>query len=249
MKLALIPPLDHLNDLAKTNYQLMLPQLASDPTYLAAYKEATVRSDYVILDNGVAEGKPVAWSEITALAQSAKVSEIVLPDVMCDAEGTFEATKAVWKSRDINFRYMYVAQGASLSEAFSYVVKALDERRWISTIGIPRHLVKTVRFDARLRLAEMLEALRESGTFNFQIHFLGTNSYWMQEVKYVEAALPGVVRGVDTSAPYVYSYLGGTMCMDAACDRYDGYFTRPFREGKYPVADEIKWLKEWCNYS
>lgn len=247
MQLALIPPLSRLDDLKLTNYQLALPHLLRDKgNYSCAYREAADRGDYVILDNGAADSGLWPWKELLVLAENINATEVVLPDVIGYPNKTWALVEKVWKDRDTSRRYMYVIHGRDIGVLVAHALIAQD--MGVHTIGIPRHLVTSLRFDARIRVAEALLQARPRNKQHYDIHFLGTNPHWMQEVKFAEEILPGEIRGLDTSAPYVYAWKGLTLASDEEVKRPEWYFDHRYPSYNSAAYEEIARLKRWCGY-
>lgn len=231
MRLALIPPISRIGDIERTDYQLMLPYIDGLPTnrnmqYLRAYKEAVARGDYVILDNGAAEGEEMPeWEHLLKLAHEVGTSEVVLPDVIGEPEATYELAKEAWANSDPSLKYMYVIHGPSLPHCYDAIDDAFRLGKGQFTIGLPRHLVTTIHFAARVDLVRYLNGHFRFPDATWQVHLLGTNRYWMQEVKYIsDVDEHRIVRGVDTSAPYCYAYRQQHMC-DGIVERPEEYWT------------------------
>ncbi len=208
MKLALIPPYSRLLDTTKTDYQLCLAHLMDqDPTYTAAYKAmCQAKGQYVILDNGAFEGSLVAAKELLEIACRYKVTEIVIPDRMKNADVTIEMAKSFYAMAERTyhaerFRFMFVVQGDTWYEMNRCLHWAM-EQRWIHTIAIPRHTLETcLDATARLNMAETIKLHSKKA-----IHFLGASPLWPEEI--IEAAKSKIVRGMDTSMAYVYGIAG-----------------------------------------
>jgi len=250
MRVALIPPLHRLDDLKLTNYQLMLPYIDGLPTrrnprYCDYYAAAVKRGDYVILDNGAAEGKMDDWQSLLNLAKYVGATEVILPDVIGDQAGTFRVASAAWHTRDSMLKYMYVAQGQTMGD----VMLSIDEARQLSpylAIGLPRHLLTTISFDARVQLVRWMN---EAFSDRLNIHLLGTNRSWLQEVKYIQRVdRKKYIRGVDTSAPYCYAAFDADMTEDEI-DRPDDYFHgEPDSDHWNRRADgQIRLFLEWAD--
>src|SRR5690349_19964879 len=118
MRVIPIPPISMLSMMELWDAQVLLPlsELVSEQQYAREALAAHNRGDYLFLDNGSAEGQPVAWKTILNMAEVYDVSEVVLPDVMGDAEATLQAIKQVSFGRPKQFRYMGVAQGSNGKE-------------------------------------------------------------------------------------------------------------------------------------
>lgn len=206
----------------------MLPHLAyverpNGAEYIDAYAAARKKGNHVILDNGAAEDEKVDWDFILNVAEAVDAQEVVLPDTLYDSATTWKQVSDVWSYTDPKRSYMYVLHPEEIEDATAWAGRVIH-RFGVTTFGIPRHLVASLRFDSRIRIAEDLAKLEEVEGVDLQVHFLGTNTYWMQEVKYASRVLGNKVRGVDTSAPYVYAYNGFYLNDEELCVREPDYF-------------------------
>jgi hypothetical protein len=200
MKLALIPPPNNAVWMEETDYQLILPSfLQSSIVYRDKVRVCRGRGDFIILDNGVAEGLGIdSEDELYALAKEYQVTEVVIPDVYGDCDATLERFQN-WKY-DEDFGHMAVLAATTTDE----VMKMLDvycDAAIVDTIGVPRLL-----WDhgiSRSWVAGMLLQFVE--TTGLAVHFLGMNPDAMYEM--LSFPIPGV-RSVDTSAPFVYAKWG-----------------------------------------
>lgn len=203
MKLALIPPFDGLHIInERDNYHLMLPQLLDNELYATKYRELRRRGDFIILDNGAAEGELVSDEKLVALTRAFDPDEVVIPDIMGDALGTIgRATKFVKAyGSEIQADLMFVAQGRSLIEV-TRMIEVLVTLDHVTTVGIPRHLLATTGHkDVRIMLAMWIHK-HYGKTLN--IHFLGAAPSWPFEVLYANDLK--FVRGMDTSMPFNYA--------------------------------------------
>lgn len=213
MKIAWIPPTSLLHYTNNTNYQLVLPQvLRADPSYAAHY----TRSDlgFKILDNGAAEGALASVEELFRWAKAISADEIVVPDVLHDLHGTVNAARnfEMYTASYPDYGYMAVAQGQSITE----VIQCIDrfgELDYITTIGIPRHLVDKGS-QTRASLAEYTAKTLPDRS----IHCLGMNVRDTMEVE--RLAKTGVVRGVDTSMPFFLGMWGFDLRRDNCAGAY-----------------------------
>lgn len=221
IKLALIPPIAHVNSIRNTDYQLLLPQLLSNPRYVHAYLRARRDGAFMILDNGIAEGVQTSIGELHAKARMMMVNEIVVPDTLGDLESTILQAKQYEASALREFRYMGVVQGKTLAECYD-CIRAFGELPYICTLGIPRHLLTTINKDAR---ALIVAFVRRNFGWRFAVHLLGTSREYMKEFEnYGQHYQDQGVRGVDTSAPYVYALAGATLVDNIRTERPDNYF-------------------------
>lgn len=249
MKLALIPPRGWESWALRSNFHLALAQV-SNPYYSRAYEDASKRADYIIVDNGAAEGTPVGDFKLYYQADRWGANEVVLPDVMYDGE----ATVARMKRYKVNlrdsaylfekFRYMGVAQGRSLDEV-KCCIDAFAEMRYVQTVGIPRHLITTLksRF-IRLALAEWIKRVHPN---RFEIHFLGTNPSVPSEIYRAAIETPWV-RSVDTSMPFNYAIAGVALSMTApAIGRPQNYLIEMQNMAPGLLRQNIITMQRWAS--
>jgi len=216
MKLALIPPACLFGYHARTDYQLLLPQLwFKYPQYrrmFSSLKESQpTGKQYYILDNGAAEGYSCSADDLMRAAVASHADEIVIPDMIKDAEGSIRALEGFMHYLNRSaynptaFKFMAVAQGKRLDEIWSYTKWLITE--WgpsLTSIGLPRHLLGTLANPyARISLAKALQ--NEYGSDLPALHFLGANPLWCTELEEAAQQVPWV-RGYDTSMPFVYGW-------------------------------------------
>ena len=126
--------------------------------YTEFFQKKRKPDSFLIMDNGVIEGKPMSFAECVKRAEFIGANEIVLPDVYKDHIGTYNAIKeAIEYALKYNFfgyrfRFMAVPQGDSMEDWLACAEEIIrDFGMYISTIGIPKHLVDTCKErDARL---------------------------------------------------------------------------------------------------
>lgn len=241
MRLALIPPIEHVNSIRNTDYQLLLPQLFTDPKYTRAYLRARRDGDFMILDNGIAEGYASNQHELHTRARQLMVNEIVVPDTLGDMETTVLQAKQFEACARAEFRYMGVVQGQSLSECYT-CIRAFSDMPYIRTLGIPRHLLTTINQDAR---ALIVAFVRRNFGWRFAVHLLGTSRDYMKEFEnYSQHYQDQGVRGVDTSAPFVYALAGATLYDNIRTERPDDYFDCTIEDGNLARIN-IQLMKGW----
>jgi hypothetical protein len=222
MWLALIPPLAALETTKRTNYQLMLPHLASNHEYSEHYRAlCNNASQFVMLDNGIAESNAWPWDHLCEMAWNFGVDEIVLPDVIGDLDKTIQASAAFIndfrRETPLGCGLMFVAQGQNFAECCRAITWAAA-RPQVTTIGIPRHLLQTTGDHMiRFRLVKYIERVNQEYLFRrpmpIQIHFLGASPLWVREIEVAGHFLRGKIRGMDTSMPFVYG-----MCNEIISD-------------------------------
>jgi len=272
MKLALIPPISWLPTSSVTNYQLMLPHLVTDRDYANHYRALAKQSrQYVILDNGEAEGQRQKFhpAQLVGLGIYCEVDEVVIPDVIGDQVETLNKMNDffaavgyhgsrpgllrndAFSSGDVaKLKFMAVAQGKTYQEVYDCIKMMMDlHGEKIHTIALPRHLIETVGdHTIRLSLAEDIHADYCVGAKNkMRIHCLGASPKWPKEM--LELAKQGIVDGMDTSMPYNWAY--NDLWMNQGADevkRPPRYFSRPARNFNADALHyNIGLCKRWAN--
>lgn len=237
MKFAALAPISLLETTRGFDYHLALP-LFHDNVYSQHFQEMSSRGDYIILDNGVAEGMHVDWAVLHGFADEIGAKEIVFPDVMGNREETekkiVEAIKHPCFHPD-KFRYMAVAQGSSMDDFKDCVNNYVAFAPEIRVIGIPRHMLETCKnSQARVGLAEWIVSEFDDA---FKIHFLGMDAKCPEEARFIGQAFSSythpMIRGIDTSLPYNYAWHGLEARQGAGKfnpKRPDNYFNLPSSE-------------------
>lgn len=224
MQLILIPPKSLLYTVAARGWYLALPQLAYDIEYRRFHK-GRHPSQWLILDNGAAEGHMPTMDELLRCAEDLEADEVVVPDVLGNMEGTLGGARVFGKYSKSEFshgtKFMAVLQGRTLQE----LKTCLDEYMlmgWVDTIGIPRHTLETVECDHPSHSGKQKDAIRKNGCTYMRahiieyfleqyeglakIHMLGASPRFEQECLYIERTFPGAVRSMDTSMPYNWAH-------------------------------------------
>lgn len=245
MKLALIPPYSQMITTVRTDYQLVLPEHLANKQYQEAYITARRNGDYLILDNGAAEGNLLSHGELRGMALGLMVNEIVVPDVLGNMDETLQLTKDFFRfGVDHRFKYMGVVQGKTFDECCACVEAYYETFGEITVLGIPRHLISTCDDDqVRSNLALYIRRTHPG----YQVHLLGTNPEYIRELKdkQHEFHIAGV-RGVDTSAPYNYAYYAKSLLDGDIALRPDNYFDVSISQTQ-ALNYNIELLKTWTN--
>jgi len=246
MKAALIPPKGYYKTAEQSNYHLMLAQIP-DADYRRMYAYMT-DDNYIILDNGAAEGNAINDAALVRIAALIGVDEIVVPDVIGDYEGTIKRVDDFFTKVDldkIDVNYMLVPQGKNYEE----IIRCIDyyTERWQekAVIGLPRHLLTTL--DDRQARGNLCAYVATCG--DIKVHLLGTSPVWPTEIKWIAHDYPWV-RGVDSSMPYNYTIAGLELTGPAPIvpvSRPNRYFTdeRKLIEGL--LEYNINTFKEWAS--
>jgi len=180
-----------------TKYHLVLPHLFQERRYRDFYLNRSKEGDYLILDNGAAEGLRFGVPHLYTIAETMGVHEIVVPDVLKDMDRTIANALAFTRYTREGYRYQLVAQGKDIAEMVACINYFATDPKFMyaTTIGIPRH-INDVDQHARLRISEYIQEAGYDRALEF--HYLGANNPF-EEVKNLAAVELG--RGIDTSAP------------------------------------------------
>jgi len=204
MKLAVITP--NPTDLCehRLSYHMVLAQEAlRHPAYARWYYEASKRGDFIILDNGAAEGYAMTIDKLIEAANLVQADEVAMLDRLEDSE----ATIALHMDKNVRTlipakRRMIIPQGKDVDEWLS-CCETLIENCPAVTIGIPKY---TERFaGGRTKLIESISHRRE-----LNIHALGCYGNPIDEVWALQVCASDI-RGIDTGAPIAHAQHGETI--------------------------------------
>lgn len=254
-ELAPIPPIALSNlypkDINPDGTYLFLPQLFSNPDYEEFVQRSCKLGQqgraFTILDNGAYEGMVTPSGRLMGLARNYQVNEVVVPDTLRDTDDTIQKVKAFGSSMR-NERlspgspkyYMAVIQGTNLKECVRCFKTLHDEAPWVTTFGVPKHLVA---IDIMLRL-DIAKAIRKV-TNTHAIHFLGSSGHWPSEIRLANGL---GVRSMDTSLPFILANRG--MRIDEChydIPRPNQYFSLTRRDFDVHILNyNLAKLREWC---
>lgn len=231
--IALIPPYSFLLDLRNRPLQMFLPTCLNGP-YSQRYRKLS-HGSHVILDNGMFEdNKPIDNDTLLRMAELYLADEIVVPDVRNDSEKTLEAVKTflsdlfdairtgLLEGQDPNL--MFVVQGESQRHRKKMIDELAEHYTPAnSVIGFPRFLTR----DEHTTRLELMEYVASKYGSRFKLHMLGLSREWPAELLRATRQFGSHLRGLDTSAPYVYAYHGVTIRpqWDAGGERPNDYFS------------------------
>jgi hypothetical protein len=252
MKEAFIPPKGLENHLREGRIVMALAQLSDDDNYVHHVRELHARGRFVIVDNGANEKVSFSNEDLTQRAIRLRADELVLPDVLYDAEKTFEVATQYLREREAWItttspepQYMGAVQGDSIDELRKLVDRYSEEFE-IKTIGLPRLLLEHVApVSIRIDMANWIES---SYPNRFDIHLLGASTEWVKEPYYVSKYAPHI-RSIDTSLPYNYG-LQGIRINDTRLkvDRPKDYFTKEHKaSGLTTISFNEEVYRSWCS--
>jgi hypothetical protein len=167
-----------------------------------------------MLDNGAWEGERLETPDLLRVARRYGATEMVAPDILRDPYGTLELTTSfLMEIADLhNTQFELkphiaaVAHGKSVAEALAFVTEldARDILLQVKTISISRTVCyrscnPTARFELALEIKHRFP--------RFAIHLLGLSDDWPTELQHC-ASVPGLIRSLDTIAPFSFAYAG-----------------------------------------
>jgi hypothetical protein len=247
MKVALIVPDKLIQTVGfRTNYHMVLPSELRRQEYSLPYKQLA-EHNYIILDNGIAEGTSYGMIDLLDMAAYIGADEIVVPDVMGDGLASCELAKRfeeglLAKTYD-KYAFMAVAHGKTFSELYSSIEYYISQD-WINTIAFPRCLQifgDDARFEA---IAYWIGDIIAAGK---EVHCLGSTSD-LTEVK--RLAEFSHIRGIDTCMPLDIIRAGVSLSQGEA--RYMGrapnYFTWVPTEAELELVNfNVTTYLTWAN--
>lgn len=251
IKVCFIPPKGLEDYMGHGNMVMGLAQLISpelrDYVYVNTVQKLVARDKFVIMDNGANEGENLSQEDLEKKAFFLGANELVLPDVLTDSAATLSASISFLQNRSLKLSsYMGVVQGTNVDELKS-LIEAFAEEPDITTLGLPRLLLKHISLSVRIDMANWIN---ENFPKRFEIHLLGASSLWLREA-YCVARYASHIRSIDTSLPYNYGLMGVRInTTEKKIDRPANYFTKVHRATALTTIlynEEV--YKEWCRPS
>lgn len=207
-----------------SSYHLLLAQeffdiakiTGSCERYITFWVQLKNLGHTIILDNGAYEmGFAMQNTDYIKICESLKPNELILPDVLLDAEESVRRSTQFMDTYQDMLRFFNIKPMAVLQCPTTYVepdissirsqITYYTEKYNIQVFGIPRHFGHNYPW-GRMAFATNLNRLLtcRSGWANLKFHFLGT------------ACLPEFhlfnqfewARGIDSAAPFVYAFHG-----------------------------------------
>lgn len=228
-------------------YYMYLPQLMVWRPYENWVFRTNTNAAYTMLDNGAFEGALTDANKLIDMAAKLSINEVAIPDVMGDLEGTVKAlqrfddeTRAARIVHGTRLRYMGIVQGSTIDECMD-CVNEIAQYSYISTIALPKILMRKMARTARIQLAAYIRKVYGD---RYDIHLLGASPLWPQEIK---AARRYDIRGIDTSLPYFYAYYDKDISEAMDDERPEGYFNLSPSSFSDILDSNLQKFWEWCN--
>jgi hypothetical protein len=180
-------------------------ELVRHPIYREVVKQSLQRGGFLIVDNGAAEEDTVSFELIVEAANEVGADEIILPDVLRNADATIKATCT---QRYLDWvpprRRMIVPQGDSWDE-WEYCLRTIDHylRGKYAAIGLPKHLERLPGG----RSYALTALIRRAFQHTHHIHLLGIWGDAFREIKVAKDTYSGV-RGIDSGLAAAAAHKG-----------------------------------------
>jgi hypothetical protein len=233
---------------------MILPELLTSRNYRTTLP--ALKGSHLILDNGMFEGQISDPEELCSLAISTGATEIVMPDMREDMEGTL---KEVSKFLDVfeltHFPYgqpqlMIVVQIGNLEQIPWFISQAIHlEGRYFGghkfTYGIPRRLAEKFGPETRIHIVDWLRDMSPTS----DVHLLGYVRTGLNATVFNEVlALRQRVRSIDTDAPYVWAQRNESLVNGKRIERPKRYFGMlPEQFPENALVHNIRTLEGWAH--
>lgn len=260
MLVASILPVANLARTIDNPYHMALAQfIGVDEDYTRFFQERVKAGQFVIMDNGAAEGEQPTIEQLIPKIIMLQPSEIVLPDTIYNKEETLrkgEEAIFVLSSRfdagiiHKDTKIMVVPHGETFEEWKECMQEMLT---WpIDTLGISKFVTPKYGDRARFNAVQAIVDEIKQTNRHVQIHLLGCWEHPREigEIEFVYNEFGSTVRGTDSAIPYVYAAMG---------IKIDDLFNRPAYHmdflSRVKLTDELEELlthnihrwEEYCN--
>ncbi len=208
MKYARIVPPQLEHQYPSGNFRMVLAHWVRDYEDYRNFLR-TRTEDFVLIDNGVFEGRQVSLEELSKLARSVRANEVVLPDVQGNPKETLELS---WAALDklVTSDCMFVPQGRTEEEwkacLKAWMTKWETPRRRPSTrlsIGITSLRKEDMKTPSPGTRAELMKF---AAGFDKPLHLLGVGNPKSFVETELEMATSLNVRSMDTSLAFALAY-------------------------------------------
>ncbi len=203
MKLAVIIPNYRHAQVMQLSFHFLLAQkvLKSRIEVSDFYRWRSSRGDHIIVDNGAPEGEPISFDDLMHVATLVRATEIVLPDVLRDAETTLRLSTEPGVLRCVPPRQRFVVPQGKTWEEWYYCLNELVKRCAPATIGVPKWTSELP--NGRLMALQLIYG----GEFHRRcnVHLLGMARPLRQEIDELNYDF---VRSIDTALPIAMAQCG-----------------------------------------
>lgn len=232
MYIAEIVPVNFLHLTENHSFHMCLAHLVlKNDRYAEFYRRMSDEGKYVIMDNGACEGESLSDDELFEAYDRVNPAEIILPDILKDAEGTMKRSSDFYnKVCSSKYNIMIVPQGEDLRSWTACAEKMANE--------IPHHCIGIPKWLGSIRPANRVAAALYIDDLTEQIHLLGCSEPPM--VIQMSGILSEKIRSCDSAFAYLcckakYGHIHGLTSrpdekIDFLNDNYDHYLDRLMSE-------------------
>ena len=202
MKYAFVAPVKYLQAARRAHvlgsYHLALVQnLLWDAETANVYRALHERGDFIMLDNGEAEGQQGNFEDVLRMAEHIGADEIILPDVIKDMQKTLDL-HSKWCHAVPACKTAMIPQGKDVTEYLACLKDMVEWGFHFVTICVPKHLGVAGRVEVLTYLKDAMWDLE------WNIHLLGLSANPYAEFKaYRDTGCR--VRGIDSAAPVAWA--------------------------------------------
>jgi hypothetical protein len=178
--------------------------------------------------------------DLIKTARYIRADEIVVPDIMGNAQKTIALAYKFEAFAESNMNYMGVVQGKNIAEIIKCAT-ALSFLEYITVLGLPRVLANTIHRDIRVNFCE---SLRDMYDRQLPIHCLGSS----EDPAEVMSLARTQARSIDTSVPFVAAYKKQHINLFAYDKRQKNYFDLPMPDlaTRELVEDNVRTYLAWA---
>jgi hypothetical protein len=246
MKFAAIVPEDGRAVLtaAGHSYHMVLGHEIVESTELREfYRNRSDHGDFIIVDNGVAEGSDVPFIDVVRAANEIGADEIILPDVIGDSEASLSATLNPDNYSLVEPMRRVVVPQAMSPQELVYAMTKLHKIDF-ATIALNRGPKK----ECGARLWKLQELSRMNVLHKYHIHLLGVAQNPALDLARLSFAVP-FIRSVDSAAPFAYAQAGLDLeDLTAASPHVGIEWDWPWRdEGLKMALSNFFKMRRWCS--
>lgn len=177
---------------------MVLAQHLKDVQYANQYKAAKRKGDFIMLDNGAAEGEMVSISWLKEMAELIDADEIVMPDALRDSNKSIQLYAQHHSAFPSN-KKVVIVHGTSTDEMVACLRSYMTINPGFTTVGIPKY---SYAFSTR---EEITKKVIQAAGHLYNIHWFGIYSNPFKEVI---AAKQSGARSIDSGAAVAYAQHG-----------------------------------------
>jgi hypothetical protein len=185
----------------------------TNPCYRDHYTERRKAGDYIIMDNGACEGSLVGGATLMEAAKAVDAQEVVVPDVLDDAEATVRtAIEFVHTFRkEFQKRSLMVVPHGHSDEEWLWCADQLLRRLpdWEPVIGLPKRQDYNHNGEGRRALAKFLHVEHPE----VRVHLLGSGRNLRRDLNTLGDY---GVRSMDSAAPFALAQHGKSLSAEQA---------------------------------